>query len=502
MTVLGKFVVTILYWALILLFVWLFYDEYITEHQFSSLCFCIAFFFFGCSLNHFLITWLYKAELDRIEKIPKILEYIISILTFTFLGIAIIAFLMGLIGSFVYLCIYGIIAIIYQTWELWVLIILSFVLSVVFKILKFPLIKALSKIIYRISLLSVVTLIIYIEIDVWSNLSETDSFMANNLIAGCVILLFLCVFTIYLLYSSMKKGILSFAQFKYVLFLRAFKDDDNIATLYNTISQSINNIPLMKIGDPSKNESKDIHEHWLPLSNWKFFLKFYIVRAKAIVIVASSTEGVIWEVMQNIKYLNKCIIYFASPFDLNELKKRLLGLNDNSLNVLIYSIEKVLKNREYENAFVVQNNKIYIGEVSILIESILQNNFENLKFVDTSYIDSNITIPQHKNTKVAIGDFIFRHFHIYNAINNFESIHNTLFLSFVKCIGILVVITFYSAATLMGIGLILYPLAIWFGHHIDWLGASYEDYSIFEKILMTWLSICFGVGILKQLYSK
>lgn len=58
LTLLGKGVVLCLYWALVALFAWLFYDEYITEQSLHSIFLCIAFFSIGCGLQGLFIDWL------------------------------------------------------------------------------------------------------------------------------------------------------------------------------------------------------------------------------------------------------------------------------------------------------------------------------------------------------------------------------------------------------------------------------------------------------------
>ena len=67
----GKSVIMVLYWALVALFVWAFYDEYITEQSWASICMCIAVFSFGCAFHGVIINWLYNVELKRIEQCSK-----------------------------------------------------------------------------------------------------------------------------------------------------------------------------------------------------------------------------------------------------------------------------------------------------------------------------------------------------------------------------------------------------------------------------------------------
>lgn len=503
----GKSIIVILYWSLVTLFVWLFYDEYITEHTWSSICMSIASLSFGCALHGMFISWLYKAELKGFElqykKMYNVIVDVVSIVSFIFLGIFVVSALMGILGNFVYTFISGVIIIICRNWVFCFLIMLLFLICIILKIFKLPIIRAISKLIYRIALLSSITLIIYIEIDVWRTTSGVvDTFIENCLIAGGVTYLFLGAFLLYLFYDSVKMGILSLARLRYVLFLRSFKDDNYAQSLYNEISKSVNYIPLIKIGNPEKSESENINEHYLPLSNWKFFLKYYISKAKAIITVVSSTNGLIWEMTQNMKYLNKSIIIFTSTNELTEFKNKLLLNNNGELDVLTHSIDEVIKNRHYGNAFILRENKIYIGSACVLIDSLLKDNFNDIKQIELTNITSSKTATKHNYIIGKVKDSLFRHFHILGFVNYIESIHNNTLKTVIKCLVFLIGATFYIIWFLMGVGMSLFPLIIWFGHNIDWLGISYEDYSTLEKVLMSWFSLSIGIGFIKELFRR
>lgn len=506
LTLLGKGIIVLLYWALVALLVWLFYDEYLAEQEWSSICKCIAFLSLGFALHGMLINILYKKLLKQIEhnykKMYNILVNVVYVVSIIFGGIFVVSLLVGIAGDFIYICIYGVIQIVKDFGEFWFLMILLFAMWIILKGFKSPLIKAMSKIIYRLFLLSFCALIIFIEVDVWKNLTDTDSFTSNSLIAGCVVLIFIFGFLCYLLYNSIERGILSFARFRYVLFLRAFKDDDVILSIYDKISKSINDVPFLKIGNPDKSESENVNEHWLPLSNWKFFLKFYISKAKAIVTVVSSTDGLIWEMIENMKYLNKCVVVFVSVDDLTEFKKKLLMLDKDVCDVMISSIEMVIKNWQYENAFVIQKYNIYLGEVCQLINCVLKNDFKNIRVVNVPCIDSAETKLIHKSSISGIGDFLFRHFHILSFVNSFESIHNHALRGVLNSFAFVVVAAFFLAQFLLGVGMLLYPLLIWFGDNIDWLSISYESDSVAKKMFMTWFYIAFGLGFVKDLFRK
>lgn len=493
-TFLGKAVVLILYWTLVALFVWLFYDEYVTEQRWSSICMSVALFSLGCALHGIFISWLYKPELKRFElKYPRIygtLYEVLEISSSVFLIIFAIGDFCALIVPILGCYTLSIISVIRHYWEFGLLITLLFIAGVIRKKNKSPMVKVGLKVTYRVSLLFAIILIIYIFVDVWFNHENI------SLQFGSVLLMFLCGYLFYLLYNDVIKGIFTFAKFRYVLFLRAFKDDESILNLYK-VPMFFNNIPLMKIGDPHKSESKNINEHWLPLSNWKFFLKFYISRARAIITIVSSTDGLTWEIKQNIKYLNKCIICFTSPNNLIEFKEYLLSINDSKLEVLINSIDKVIKNKQYGNAFVVQGNKIFIGEVSQLVNSVINKDFTGIKLISTTHISSNINSSKHNYAIKHVSNF-----HILNLVNSFEFINNLFLRYFIKFIALIIAFTLWISLFIFAVIMTLFPLIIWFGHNIDWLGANYVDYNIFVKILISLFFVFWGIRLIRFLLGK
>ena len=60
----------------------------------------------------------------------------------------------------------------------------------------------------------------------------------------------------------------------------------------------------------------------------------------------------------------------------------------------------------------------------------------------------------------------------------------------------------WLCAFFFGLSMIVFTIFIWFAHNYDWSGISYEDYSIFEKILMSLFGISFGIGLIRFLFGK
>ncbi len=493
----GKSVIMVLYWALVALFVWAFYDEYITEQSWASICMCIAVFSFGCAFHGVIINWLYNVELKRIEqcskKIYNILVNVGSKVSWIFGGISVVFFLIGIFGAFIY---YGILEVFLiishtRTWVFVLLIIFTYMIYVILGFFEFAIFKSLTKIIYRVFLISLMALVVYNEIELLRISADAD--VSYDIAGGLFLLLF--GFLCYFLYNSMKKGILSFAKFRYVLFLRSFKNDDDVQAVYNKISKSISDVPIIKIGNPDKSESKNIDEHWLPLNNWKFFLKFYISKAKAIVIIVSSTDGLIWEMVQNLKYLNKCIIFFASPNELAEFKNKLLLLGNVDCNIMIYSIELVMKKWKDENAFVISHNKIYMGEVCSLIDSVLKNDYKDVNFIKANSIVSTKTNLKRNCSISDIGNFLFRHFHVLNLVNIFESIHNNTFRTIIISLATLFTVVMYICQFLFGILMLLSPLFIW-------CCGDFACEPNLVKVIMSLFCPAWGLAMIKDLFKE
>ena len=70
---------------------------------------------------------------------------------------------------------------------------------------------------------------------------------------------------------------------------------------------------------------------------------------------------------------------------------------------------------------------------------------------------------------------------------------------FTACI---IALTLWISVFILAVIMTVYPFIIWFGRNIYWLGVNYEDYNIFVKILMSWFSISWGIGIIRFLFGK
>lgn len=510
LTQIGKFFAIVLYWGVTFGMGYLFYDDYLTEHKWTSLCYVAAFISAGIAAHGFLLKWIYQIEIEHFalrhkNSYPKI-ENAVSAISIVFAGLFIISFVAGLFGPFILTCGIGILVIMHATWEYWVAV---FALLAISLLLRIPrnsvLLNTLAKISYRLSLFSFIAVIIYNEVLIFKVLSGNSPALEDNLIAGGIILLIAFAGVSYLLYKSSKKGIFSFASMRYVLFLRSFKDDNACRLTYSFLKKSIN-IPIKLIGNPSERDTwfnnEDSDEdldtemekdmHWLPSRNWKFFLRFYIARAKAIVMFAGESDGLIWEVLENTKRLNKCVISFTSNKELKNFQTRLQELNNPKLKPLIYAITKFMRLNRFSDAFVIHKDKLYWGEVGVLTNQVLKNDFkEAIHVIDLS---SNSASTKQSVWK-SISNKVFRFFHILNFINTFESIQNVTIATTLKVLAGIVAVTFYLGTIAFAVALLLSPILVW-------TAPEFASQGTVEKIFETIFFVNIGVYLLKELLSK
>ena len=107
---------------------------------------------------------------------------------------------------------------------------------------------------------------------------------------------------------------------KYILFLRPFGYDKNLDDYecLQKIRSAVSGCTILRVGNPNKLFSFRIGvvTYFLPTVDWQSELKELIEHAKEVVIVLGSTEGVLWEVFNNIEHADKYIYYIDNTDDL------------------------------------------------------------------------------------------------------------------------------------------------------------------------------------------
>lgn len=499
----GKCLTIILYWGITIALSYICYDEYLTEHRWTSLCELITFLSLGVGLHGVFLNWIYNAEIQTFatkhQKLYSIIKTIAIWGSGILIGISLLFLFASIFGPLILELSTGMIIVIRSTWIYWVVVLSILVCYWGLRIPRKSLVlKTFAKITYRIFLLGFIALIVYCEILIFKAVLRENVVGEDAIIAGGVFLLLIFGVISYLLYMSCIKGIISFASMRYVLLLRAFKDDDICKTIYLSLKNTTR-IPIKLIGNPSEydtwfkvestDEFTEIDKHWLPSDNWKSFLRFYIARAKAIVLLAGATDGVVWEALENVKHLNKCVISFISTLELENFKTKLQTLQNPDIHPLIYVIDKVLTLNPDFNAFVLRGNKIYIDNVDVLTNQLLKNKLETVNYIielDTNKVNSKNSLWMRILGKV------YRSLHILNIINTFESVQNNFIRGVLGSIGAIVAIVFYLSAIAIGILLLVGPIFIW-------IAPEFDNDGIVIKIIGSIFFITFGRYILKSL---
>ena len=202
-----------------------------------------------------------------------------------------------------------------------------------------------------------------------------------------------------------------YAQDSFYLYLRSFKFDKNEDALLNLLPKEKRQI--MKIGNPtsrlfpnlwSKNSMyNDIF--FLPSSNWKKHLDFYIYKAFSIISVVDDTPGVVWEMFNHPEYFYKIVFYVDSNVKLRNLelmvrKSEELNMSPNLCNCIHHLIEL---NISTPFVFWIKDNKCFYNSNISIISSLLKS---KLNVSSDQYFDIDGVLYEHiRENKNAISKF-------------------------------------------------------------------------------------------------
>ena len=167
-------------------------------------------------------------------------------------------------------------------------------------------------------------------------------------------------------------------------------------------------------------------------------------------------------------------------------------MNNPKLKPLIYAITKFMLLNRFSNAFVIHKDKLYWGDVGVLTNHVLKNDFkEAIHVIDLS---SNSASTKQSVWK-SISNKVFRFFHILNFINTFESIQNVTIATTLKVLAGIVAVTFYLGTIALAVALLLSPILVW-------TAPEFASQGTVEKIFETIFFVNIGVYLLKELFSK
>ena len=191
-----------------------------------------------------------------------------------------------------------------------------------------------------------------------------------------------------------------YAQDSFYLYLRSFKFDkkeDSLLNLFPTEKKQI-----MKIGNPTsrlfsnlwpqKSMYNDIF--FLPSSNWRKHLDFYIYKAFSIISVVDDTPGVVWEMFNHPEYFYKIVFYVDSNVKLRNLelmarKSEELKMSSHLYNCIHHLIEL---NISTPFVFWIKDNKCFYNSNISIISSLLKS---KLNETSDQYFDIDGVLYKH-----------------------------------------------------------------------------------------------------------
>ena len=160
--------------------------------------------------------------------------------------------------------------------------------------------------------------------------------------------------TLILYHCRRVHNVLIYAEDTYFLYLRSFMFDvkeDSLLKFFPKEKQ------IMKIGNPHNSlflSGKTIYNDvlYLPTTNWKKHLDFYIYKAYSIISVVDNTKGVVWEMFHHSRYYNKILFYVDNAEILNKLEIDLRQSEEYKQSPALYQSIVYLNDLHVETPFV------------------------------------------------------------------------------------------------------------------------------------------------------
>lgn len=198
-----------------------------------------------------------------------------------------------------------------------------------------------------------------------------------------------------------------YAEDSYYLYLRSFQFDDKEDALLKWLPTGEKQI--MKIGNPSNHLFPNIRSQktmyhdvlFLPSSNWKKHLDYYIYKAFSIISVVDDTQGVVWEMFHHSKYYHKIVFYVDSNEKLCKLESMVAENNDYKSSPLLFYCINHLNYLKVTTPFVfwIKGQRCYYDSVNI-VPSLLST---KLDCTSKSYFDIETSLDE-TISKVALED--------------------------------------------------------------------------------------------------
>lgn len=151
---------------------------------------------------------------------------------------------------------------------------------------------------------------------------------------------------------------------RYVLYLRSFQGDKEIAVSGDLIKfyKSRDLMPV-EVADPSQiseNQSFLGYNIFLLSADWKKEVSYYIKHAESVILCVGYSDGVQWEMYSHLQYLNKYLFYVPSTSVLTEHISNIK--QSYASNPVAEAIEK-LRHFSHQNLyFVIKDDRCYYSE--------------------------------------------------------------------------------------------------------------------------------------------
>lgn len=187
-----------------------------------------------------------------------------------------------------------------------------------------------------------------------------------------------------------------YAEDSYYLYLRSFQFDDKEDTLLKWLPAGEKQI--MKIGNPSSHLFPNIRSQktmyhdvlFLPSSNWKKHLDYYIYKAFSVISVIDDTQGVVWEMFHHSEYYHKIVFYVDSNEKLCKLEAMVAESEEFKSSLILYYCISYLNKLELRTPFVfwIKGKRCYYDNadmVSSLLSTKLDCESKNYFDIDSEY---------------------------------------------------------------------------------------------------------------------
>lgn len=187
-----------------------------------------------------------------------------------------------------------------------------------------------------------------------------------------------------------------YAEDSYYLYLRSFQFDDKEDTLLKWLPAGEKQI--MKIGNPSSHLFPNIRSQktmyhdvlFLPSSNWKKHLDYYIYKAFSVISVIDDTQGVVWEMFHHSEYYHKIVFYVDSNEKLCKIEAMVAESEEFKSSPILYFCISYLNKLELRPPFVfwIKGKRCYYDNadmVSSLLSTKLDCESKNYFDIDSEY---------------------------------------------------------------------------------------------------------------------